>query len=91
MEQSLVHEFSAAGSWLKGIEGEHEGTDPNQMKHISLISSQFAGRTYIGFGRRFFGPYIFHRAAVLSRVFVDLCALGKNHLSVPFPTNKQCL
>ena len=62
------------------------------MKHISLISSQFARRTYVGFGRRCFGPYIFRRAAVLSCAFVDLRALaGKNHSSLPFHTDKQCL
>ena len=36
-----------AGSWLKGTDGEREGTmDPNQMKFISLIPSQFAGDTH---------------------------------------------
>ena len=58
-----------AGSWLKGTDGEREGKmDPNQMKFISLIPSQFAGDThtiayiyiYCWFGRRSFGHYIFH-------------------------------
>ena len=36
-----------AGSWLKGTDGEREGTmDPNQIKFISLIPSQFAGDTH---------------------------------------------